>query len=378
MDMLAGIQTDESYMAFRTTMNFTDDEHVDNIERYLQSLSVGSRPRQSIISHLLETFKGDEVSNEKIRETLIHTISSMANKFANLPGQDYGSQVVKDVRDFLMKSIDECNEDSCKMVYIRGLQNLQSPDTLDKLMELALKESYKVSVAAMKALSRLHKNDLSARKQDFKRIFYQRQKKFDTSARTLALDILLRLDPDTIDVIEFVEHLKSADTAYEVKQYLVQQLRMMAEQCSSFNELLMTVLRNDPKVFNWNTYGALKGLSTALSRKFSQYPAFNSSVLSVQEIKGGVLKRGNMDLMMEYEEEKFSAFTLGLFAGGLSSFVSNDEEEDPNEDTTATAGMELAIQGNYLRPLVFFKGQGELMGHVWSGTASEPTSGKII
>lgn len=37
-------------------------------------------------------------------------------------------------------------------------------------------------------------------------------------------------------------------------------------------------------------------------------------------------------------------------------------------------GMELAIQGVQMRPLTFFKGQGELMGHVWSGTASEPTA----
>lgn len=35
--------------------------------------------------------------------------------------------------------------------------------------------------------------------------------------------------------------------------------------------------------------------------------------------------------------------------------------------------MEITVQGSYFRPLEFFHGQGELMGHVWSGTASEPT-----
>lgn len=35
--------------------------------------------------------------------------------------------------------------------------------------------------------------------------------------------------------------------------------------------------------------------------------------------------------------------------------------------------MEITVQNSYLRPLEFFRGQGELMGHVWSGTASEPT-----
>lgn len=66
-------------------------------------------------------------------------------------------------------------------------------------------------------------------------------------------------------------------------------------------------------------------------------------------------------------------FQLGLYAGGLSSFVGGSEEVEPEEDTTATAGMELTVQGSYLRPLEFFYGQGQLMGHVWSGTASEKT-----
>lgn len=64
---------------------------------------------------------------------------------------------------------------------------------------------------------------------------------------------------------------------------------------------------------------------------------------------------------------------MGLYAGGLSSFVGGSEEIDPEEDTTATAGMELTVQGSFLRPLEFFYGQGQLMGHVWSGTASEKT-----
>jgi microsomal triglyceride transfer protein large subunit len=38
------------------------------------------------------------------------------------------------------------------------------------------------------------------------------------------------------------------------------------------------------------------------------------------------------------------------------------------------AGMSLRVMNFQLRPLVFFTGTGELMGHVWSGTASEPTT----
>lgn len=71
---------------------------------------------------------------------------------------------------------------------------------------------------------------------------------------------------------------------------------------------------------------------------------------------------------------------MGLYSGGLSSFVSsntdsNDDADvfDESQNESANAGMEITIQGAYLRPLQFFSGQAELMGHVWSGTASEVT-----
>lgn len=48
-------------------------------------------------------------------------------------------------------------------------------------------------------------------------------------------------------------------------------------------------------------------------------------------------------------------------------------DEDETDDSPSTAGMEISVQGILLRPLVFFNGQTELMGHVWSGTASELT-----
>lgn len=53
--------------------------------------------------------------------------------------------------------------------------------------------------------------------------------------------------------------------------------------------------------------------------------------------------------------------------------MGGSDDDDNASDDTATAGMEIKVQGSYFRPLEFFKGQGELMGHVWSGTASDPT-----
>ncbi|CRK93357.1 CLUMA_CG006898, isoform A, partial [Clunio marinus] len=377
MDLLGAVQTEESHEAFSKTFNLSSSEDFNDIERYLQSLAVGIRPEESVIRDLLVTLKVDEIESEKLKDTLVQTVSSMAQKFSQTPQQDYESHVVVDVKNFLMKSINKCSDNNCKVIYIRGLQNLQSPDTVDKLINMALNYPNQISVAAMKALRKFKTEYLSLEHQmKLKKIFFQRFKKFDSSARTLALDILLELKHDLNDLLELIAYLKSNDSAYEIKQYMVQKLRMKSENCPRFNEILKIVLSREPQINNWNVFGGLKGLSTALIRQFSQQPSFNGSLLSVQEIKGGVLKRGNFDLLMRTTDEEISLFSLGIFASGLSSFISSsgEEETDGDEEETATAGMELAIQGAQMRPLTFFTGQGELMGHVWSGTASQPTT----
>ncbi|KAL1464053.1 hypothetical protein WDU94_003737 [Cyamophila willieti] len=111
------------------------------------------------------------------------------------------------------------------------------------------------------------------------------------------------------------------------------------------------------------------------------HPDTNGTLLSIQEISGGILKRGTVDVMVESSNETQPLFSLGLFAGGLSSYMSSKDDktegdvssEDNEVEEAATAGMELTVLGVQIRPFVFFTGQGQLMGHVWSGTASEKT-----
>lgn len=71
---------------------------------------------------------------------------------------------------------------------------------------------------------------------------------------------------------------------------------------------------------------------------------------------------------------------MGIFANGLSSFASSDDDgkaepvEPEEEEEDATAGMELSLMGIQMRPIIFFVGKGELMGLVWSGAGSERTT----
>lgn len=373
LDLLGAIQTVQSHEAAKSLLTYETDEELFLAERYLQALAVGSRPKKPIIEDLLATAE-KKPKNNKFYDTLVQTLGSLAHRYAKLPGNSYDTELVEKVKEFLVQQLNGCGKDKCKLKFIRGLHNLKSPKTLDTLAKLALEGSAKVSVAAMKALKSfsvfLWNDDFRA---IFENIFFEVPKKFDSSARALALDILLDLKPDFDELTHLTQHLKSNDKVYEAKQYLLQKLRMLADRCPDFADMLTKVIRQDPQLNNYHVLGA-RGLSTALTRTYSTVPSFNASLESLQEMSGGVLKRGIVDLTLEVGEEKFSMFTLGLFAGGLSSFVNSGDSEDSEDDSDTIAGMELAVQGSVLRPLIFFDGKTELMGHVWSGTASEPTA----
>uniref|UniRef100_A0A182YHE5 Vitellogenin domain-containing protein n=1 Tax=Anopheles stephensi TaxID=30069 RepID=A0A182YHE5_ANOST len=376
LDLLAAVQTVDSHEAAKTEfLDGSDDDKMFLGERYLQALAVGTRPRKQIIEDLLQLAQ-NEHRNVKFFDSLIQSLAAVTRRYAQQQGNSYETGIVKKVTALLQERLKECANDFCKLKYIRGLQNLRCPGTVDDLLELAQGSSKAVGVAAMKALRSfsvyLWNDEFRARFED---IFFQVSKRYDSSARTLALDILLDLKPDREELTHLMQFLKSSDKAYEVKQYLLQKLRMIADQCSEFGTMLKSIIESDPVLNNYHVL-VPRGLSTALSRKFSTAPSFNASLTSLQEMSGGVLKRGIVDLTLDVHDEKTSLFTLGLYAGGMSSFVSTndaDANENPDEEEDTTAGMELSVQGIAMRPLEFFNGKGELMGHVWSGTASEPT-----
>lgn len=120
-----------------------------------------------------------------------------------------------------------------------------------------------------------------------------------------------------------------------------------------------------------------------LTRQLSQSPTFNETLLSTQEVYQGILKRGSVEFLLHAGRDEASSFKLGIFTAGLGSLVGDGDEADGNDaipaddelqtEETVTAGMEISVQGAQLRPLIFFTGQTELMGHVWGGSASEST-----
>lgn len=309
---MAATQTKDAHDAATELLKFHDAADSNNVERYLQGLAVGSRPQEQVLTELVQLLD-KKFEEPKVKDTLIQTISSMAYHFARLPNQSYKSKIVEKVQTYLTSSLKNCKDKECKEMYIRGLHNIQSPDTIRVLLAQVLNPERIVAVAAMKALrtfdTKLWTKD---HQKQFENIFYQKTKKFDSSARTLAVDILLELKPGAGELRPLLQYLRTNDKAFEVKQYVLQKINMIADNCSRFKKLLKQIIAEDRQLNNYHILGQ-KGLTTALSRKFSKSPSFNGTLLSIQEIHGGVLKRGIVDMTVDAHPDKYSVFTVSAF-----------------------------------------------------------------
>ncbi|KAJ8979263.1 hypothetical protein NQ317_012733 [Molorchus minor] len=199
---------------------------------------------------------------------------------------------------------------------------------------------------------------------------FQLDRKYDSSSRTLAADILIESQPSDKLLENLLQLVISEEPAYEIKQYTLQRIKMLSDEDPLFKERVLGIIKKNKQLNNYSGLSP-RGLSTALKREFLRSPSSNGSLVSIQEIKNGIAKRGTVNVVMQKDGVVREIFSLGIFSGGLSNLLSSDGDAD--EEEYMTAGMELTVLGTQIRPFVFFEGQGELMGHVWSGTASEKT-----
>ncbi|XP_044272344.1 microsomal triglyceride transfer protein large subunit [Tribolium madens] len=367
-DILGYVQTPEAHASVLKKLHFDKEDHLDLSERYLWSLSLSTHPNPEILKDLLDRHRKNDNYPEKVKETLVLTIAQMANVIQVSNPEE--RKIVRSVEEIIVNNLNYAKgEDRFK--FLRALKNLKSVTTIPLLVKIIEEGTFREGVLAFKAIKSLGPSLWTA---DIYRVarktFLQLDRKYDTSARTIAADILLEAQPSDSLLKDFLYYLKINDSSVEVKQYVMQRLQMLSDEDQNFNQRFTQFIKSDASL---NNYEALApyGLSTALKRTFLKSPSSNGSLLTLQEIFGGIVKRGIVNVMMDKDSQSREMFSLGIFAGGLSNLVGGEVEGD---EETATAGMELTIMDTQIRPFVFFNGQSELMGHVWSGTASERTT----
>lgn len=207
-------------------------------------------------------------------------------------------QVYNNVEESLLHGLEHFKGED-RLAYLRALKNLKSVNTFPALIGVTTKGTEKEGAFAWKAIRAFNPSQWTASVLNAARkTFFQLEKRHDSSSRTLAADILLLSNPSDKTLKDFVYFLLTQDKAFEVKQYVVQLLRMLGETDTTLKDRVSNIFKRDPQLYNYHVF-AQRGLSTALKRDFVRNPSSSGSLLTIQEMFGGIVKRGIVNVMME-------------------------------------------------------------------------------
>jgi len=368
LDVVAAAQTQDSHQAAVKVLNFKSKTDIELAERYLVAVSLSTHPSEYLVEDLLALCQ-KKIPNANLALSATLSLASITQRFRyQNPGDN---TIVSNVRQHLLDSLQACKDEECNQLYLRALKNLAMSDTVTHILERIDSSDRKTSVVAVKALQALPADVFQPSVLNkLQKIYFEIDRRYDSSARTLALDILLDHQPQRQLIYDILRSIASNKNK-ELVTYTVQRLLEYAGNKPSIRAQLKEILIDEPSINNYH-FWAQNGQSTAFTRLMYHDLNGNGTFSSSNEVVSGVMKRSSFDIYLNNEEESFHLLSFGLFTGGLTSFMGGSSDDEDTED--ATAGMEITLSSILLRPLVFFSGQGELMGHVWSGTASERTS----
>lgn len=204
-------------------------------------------------------------------------------------------------------------------MYLRALKNMKSENSIPSLLGIVRKGNEKEQVFAWKALRSFEPSLWNDKIIEAAiTTFFQLDKKHDSSSRTLALDIILEANPSEEVLRNLIYFLISSCKSFEVQQYLVQSLKMISDKDDEFKQRVLNIIRSDIRLNNYDTL-AQKGWSTALRRDFLQSSSSNGSLLTVQEIKGGIVKRGIVNIMMDKDGLSQEIFSVSISLDNVDS-----------------------------------------------------------
>lgn len=178
---------------------------------------------------------------------------------------------------------------------------MQSPDTIQILLKHIKTGTSREGVLAWKAIRAFPKEYYDENIQKAaKKTLFQLDRRYDSSSRALSVDILLDSESRYPLLEELLNFVVSNDTAFEIRQYTFQKINMIASEDPQFHAKVQDIIKKNPKINNYSGLSP-QGLSTALSRRFLTSSSTNGSLVSLQEIKSGIVKRGAVNIVLEKE-----------------------------------------------------------------------------
>lgn len=83
----------------------------------------------------------------------------------------------------------------------------------------------------------------------------------------------------------------------------------------SSDDNFLALIQELKSTLNLTNYDVLsqKGLSTAFTRSFMKHSSANGSLSTIQEMSGGIVKRGLVDVVVEKNGTSESIFSVSIF-----------------------------------------------------------------
>lgn len=218
-------------------------------------------------------------------------------------------QLVREVEETILNNLDYAKNEQRHM-YFRALKNLQSSNTIPILLNYIQKGTQKEGVLAWNALKSFSPIVLDdtvlnvARKTCF-----QLDRTYDSSSRALAVDVLLNSNLTDSGLDDLLNFVASNDTAYEIRQYTFQKIKLTSNKNKDFESRVQKIIKSNPKINNYSGLSP-RGLSTALNRKFLTSESANGSLISLQEIKSGIVRRGTVSIDLEKDDLTKEIFSV--------------------------------------------------------------------
>ncbi|XP_064457806.1 microsomal triglyceride transfer protein large subunit-like isoform X2 [Ornithodoros turicata] len=368
LDLAAAAQTPASVKA---ALRYLDLEAENaQAERFLVSLLTASHPTAEIIADIHAVATKD-LKNAKNKDSAVATLGALIKTYCRAHDNCLNDKEVVSSLKWMEKEIKSCKrEDPCWQRYLGGLLNAAQPSTIDTFLFALRKGTRKAVIAALRALKEICREHLSNKVYDaVERVYGQVDRRHDSTARALAAELIF-LGGDPVRIQRVVEGLPNKEHP-ELATFVTSKLYELLDQKPQVRSSASKVLQN---VTVANYYHlAQSGSSAAFTKYLAKTEHLNSTYgINMELVPGGLLKTSSVDVNLETPSDSLNLISVGLFAGGLGGVAGGGEQQEDDEEE-ATGGMRLTLLGAHLRPYVFFVGTSELMGHVWSGTASEPT-----
>ncbi|XP_059097038.1 microsomal triacylglycerol transfer protein-like isoform X1 [Tigriopus californicus] len=355
MDLLGASGSQEAYEAAKELAA----GNLELLERYFWSVGQVTKPRESFVKDVLKYTQQTKESKQVLKETLILTLGTLARRIP-------GTEVADEVFQWIAKSMKTCKSEPCYLQFTRALKNLRSSKCIPILLDLLHSGNTKITIEAVKVLKVMPVSLMDQRVKTTLLTLYQ-DPRADSIIRTTSAEVLLQMKPG---VNLFREILSGLDTngSDERSLYITNRLLEYATSDPYLAQLILDHVNNQK--INWNLLSN-GGMSSTFSRTLASTLSGNATFSYGMEIAKKLLKRSNFEVTLRNDKEQAKLLQLDIFAGGLSSFMDSANSDD---EGAATAGMELTILGNSLRPFVFFESMSDLISLYWSGKAEEKTS----